>query len=86
MRRQHLARPGVLRAERLEHRDQAVVALALELAERAAGRLRVGLGRDPVDQLAVSSGTSVSFVHGHSSAGPKCSRKPRMPASPPAMR
>ena len=31
-------------------------------------------------------GTSVSFVHGHSSAGPKCSRKPRMPASPPAMR
>ena len=51
VRRQHPAGAGILRAERLEHRDQAVVALALELAERAAGRLRVGLGRDAVDQL-----------------------------------
>ena len=34
----------------------------------------------------VSSGTSVSFVHGHSSAGPNCSMKWRMPASPPAVR
>ena len=34
----------------------------------------------------VSSGTSVNFVHGHFSAGPNCSMKWRMPASPPAMR
>ena len=34
----------------------------------------------------VSSGTSISFVHGHFSAGPNWAMKWRMPASPPAMR
>ena len=32
------------------------------------------------------SGTSISFVHGHFSAGPNWARKCRIPASPPAMR
>ena len=34
----------------------------------------------------VSSGTSISLVHGHFSAGPNWDMKWRMPASPPATR
>ncbi len=34
----------------------------------------------------VSSGTSISFVHGHFNAGPNWAMKWRMPASPPAIR
>ena len=47
---QHRARPYAARAERLEHGDQAVVSLPLEIAERAAVGLGVGLRGDPVER------------------------------------
>ena len=46
----------------------------------------VRLVGDLVDQLGVSSGTSISLVQGHFRHGPNWAMKWRMPASPPAMR
>jgi hypothetical protein len=39
------------RAEGLQHRHQAVVPLGLELAHRSPGRLGIGLGDEPVEQV-----------------------------------
>ncbi len=41
----------IRRAQRREHRDQAIVAQSLQLADRLAGGLVVGLARDGLDQL-----------------------------------
>ena len=67
-------------ATRLSSRD------ALELAHRQPAGLLVRLRGDRSINSSVSSGTSVSFVHGQLSAGPNCAMKCRMPPSPPAIR
>jgi hypothetical protein len=47
---EHSARPDAVRAQRLHHRDEAVVAHLLQLTDRAVARLRVRLSHELVDQ------------------------------------
>ena len=70
-------------------RARAARAGARRGCRRGSARARGPRARPPARPTArrscrsarpVSSGTSVSFVHGHPSAGPNCSRKWRMPS------
>ena len=73
--------------EAAHHGDEAVVAERLELADRPAGGLLVGLGDEAVEQLVGQLGDVGELAStATAGSGRTGSMKWRMPASPPAIR